>query len=138
MEYYRRMHDINVNLPFRPSDLLEMARDDVMCISLGDTETEMYMYKGIKIVKALDDIRIYNTTTFSLNYQEISEDDYYFFFKNGFKPGVKYVLRKTYKDKINKINDKIQDEVNNRNNKKHYDALKVRRDNLINKYSKLK
>jgi hypothetical protein len=48
------------------------------------------------------------------------------------------VLRKTYKDKINKINDKIQDEVNNRNNKKHYDALKVRRDNLINKYSKLK
>lgn len=132
------MHDINVNLPFRPSDLLEVARDDVMCISLGDTETEMYMYKGIKIVKALDDIRIYNTTTFSLNYQEISEDDYYFFFKNGFKPGVKYVLRKTYKDKINKINDKIQDEVNNRNNKKHYDALKVRRDNLINKYSKLK
>tara|TARA_R110000824_G_scaffold71948_9_gene184011 strand:+ start:899 stop:1297 length:399 start_codon:yes stop_codon:yes gene_type:complete len=132
------MHDINVNLPFRPSDLLEIARDDVMCISLGDTETEMYMYKGIKIVKALDDIRIYNTTTFSLNYQEISEDDYYFFFKNGFKPGVKYVLRKTYKDKINKINDKIQDEVNNRNNKKHYDALKVRRDNLINKYSKLK
>lgn len=132
------MQDINVNLPFRPSDLLEIARDDVMCISLGDTETEMYMYKGIKIVKALDDIRIYNTTTFSLNYQEISEDDYYFFFKNGFKPGVKYVLRKTYKDKINKINDKIQDEVNNRNNKKHYDALKVRRDNLINKYSKLK
>tara|TARA_R110000823_G_scaffold284527_1_gene402631 strand:- start:235 stop:633 length:399 start_codon:yes stop_codon:yes gene_type:complete len=132
------MHDINVNLPFRPSDLLEIARDDVMCISLGDTETEMYMYKGIKIVKVLDDIRIYNTTTFSLNYQEISEDDYYFFFKNGFKPGVKYVLRKTYKDKINKINDKIQDEVNNRNNKKHYDALKVRRDNLINKYSKLK
>ena len=132
------MHDINVNLPFRPSDLLEVARDDVMCISLGDTETEMYMYKGIKIVKVLDDIRIYNTTTFSLNYQEISEDDYYFFFKNGFKPGVKYVLRKTYKDKINKINDKIQDEVNNRNNKKHYDALKVRRDNLINKYSKLK
>ena len=132
------MHDINVNLPFRPSDLLEVARDDVMCISLGDTETEMYMYKGIKIVKVLDDIRIYNTTTFNLNYQEISEDDYYFFFKNGFKPGVKYVLRKTYKDKINKINDKIQDEVNNRNNKKHYDALKVRRDNLINKYSKLK
>ena len=131
------MHDINVNLPFRPSDLLEIARDDVMCISLGDTETEMYMYKGIKIVKALDDIRIYNTTTFSLNYQEISEDDYYFFFKNGFRPGVKHVLRKTYKDKINKINDKIQDEVNNRNNKKHYDALKVRRDNLINKYSKL-
>ena len=132
------MHDINANLPFRPSDLFEIARDDVMCISLGDTETEMYMYKGIKIVKVLDDIRIYNTTTFSLNYQEISEDDYYFFFNNGFKPGVKNVLRKTYKDKINKINDKIQDEVNHRNNKKHYDALKVRRDNLINKYSKLK
>ena len=132
------MHDININLPFRPSDLLDMARDDVMSISLGDEEKEMYMYKGIKIVKILEDIRIYNTTKLGLTYQEISQGDYYYFFKNGFRPGVKYVLRRTYKDKINQVNDKIQDEVNNRNNKKHYDALKIRRENLIYKYSKLK
>ena len=64
-------------------------------------------------------------------------DSYLFFFQNGFRPGVRNVLRKTYRDKINKLNDKIQDEVNNRNNKKHYDSLRVKRDNLINKYSNL-
>jgi hypothetical protein len=131
------MQDINLNLPFRLIDLLDVARNDIMCISLGAKDTEMYMYKGIKIVKILNDIKIYNTTKNSLNYKEISMDSYLFFFQNGFRPGVRNVLRKTYRDKINKLNDKIQDEVNNRNNKKHYDSLRVKRDNLINKYSNL-
>ncbi len=42
-----------------------------------------------------------------------------------------------YKDKISILNKKIKNEINTRNNKKHYDTLKVKRENLINKYTQI-
>ena len=47
------------------------------------------------------------------------------------------VFYKGIKIQINAINIKIQSEVNQRNNKKHYDYLKLKRDNIINKYTKI-
>ena len=35
------------------------------------------------------------------------------------------------------LNKKIKNEINTRNNKKHYDSLKVKRENLINKYTQI-
>ena len=35
-------------------------------------------------------------------------------------------------------NKKIKTEINTRNNKKHYDSLKLKRETLINKFSNLK
>ena len=95
------------------------------------------MFKGIKIISDEEGIRIYNTKKGSLDYQEIDYDDYLYFLKKGFRDGVYHILKRTYKDQIDTINTKIQNEVNQRNNKKHYDYLKQKRDNIINKYTQI-
>lgn len=98
---------------------------------------EAYLYRGIRIVKRDDVIKIYNTRKPGMNYKEITDEQYYEFYQNGFKKGAHIVLQSTYKEQIDKINAKIQGEVNSRNNKKHFEALKNRRQSLINKYSNL-
>ena len=98
---------------------------------------EAYLYKGIRIAKRDDNIKIYNTRKAGMNYKEITDEQYYEFLQNGFRKGAHIVLQSTYKEQIDKINAKIQGEVNSRNNKKHFEALKNRREFLINKYSNL-
>ena len=72
-----------------------------------------------------------------MTYAEVSDVEYEFFFTHGFREGVHQVLKNTYREQIENINNKIQGEVNTRNNKKHYESLKQRRESLINKYSNL-
>ena len=117
--------------------LWDDAVNDSKCVCLNTNRYQAYMYKGIKIVKTLNDIKIYNTRKQGLEYREITDEEYYYFLQYGFRTGVNRVLKSTYIGQIEKINNKIQEEVNSRNNKKHYDSLKHRRETLINKYSKL-
>tara|TARA_R100000742_G_scaffold3133_1_gene660 strand:- start:1334 stop:1717 length:384 start_codon:yes stop_codon:yes gene_type:complete len=117
--------------------LWEDAVSDRKAINLNSNLEMAYMYKGIKIVRILDDIKIYNTRKLGIAYKEISPDEYEVFLQYGFRNGVHQVLKNTYQEQIEKINQKIQGEVNTRNNKKHYESLKVKRENLINKYSNL-
>tara|TARA_R100001460_G_scaffold16719_5_gene36402 strand:- start:4542 stop:4925 length:384 start_codon:yes stop_codon:yes gene_type:complete len=117
--------------------LWEDAVSDRKAINLSSTIEMSYIYKGIKIVKVVDDIKIYNTRKLGIAYKEISQEEYDVFLQHGFRNGVHQVLKNTYKEQIEKINYKIQGEVNTRNNKKHYESLKVKRENLINKYSNL-
>ena len=84
-----------------------------------------------------DEIKILNTITFGLEYEEIEEHLYDSFLSNGFRGGVVDVLRKSYLDRIDALNKSIKKEINSRNNKKHYKSMKVRRGELINKYSKI-
>lgn len=111
--------------------------EDSKCIAVHGNKQKAYIYRGIKIINNSEGIKIYNTKKSGLNYKEITEEHYYYFLQYGFKKGVSIVLKKTYTEQIDKLNEKIQSEVNNRNNKKHYDSLKQRRETLINKYSKL-
>jgi hypothetical protein len=67
----------------------------------------------------------------------MNPEEYKFFGELGFVDAVHIVVKKTYKRKIDLINDKIKAEINTRNNKKHYDSLKLKRETLINKYSNL-
>jgi len=117
--------------------LWDDAVNDKNCICLNTKRHQAYIYKGIKIIKTLSDIKIYNTRKQGFEYKEITDEEYYYFLQYGFRTGVRKVLKGTYIDQIDKINNKIQEEVNSRNNKKHYDSLKHRRETLINKYSKL-
>ncbi len=105
--------------------------------NVSSSYEDAYLYKGIRITKRDDEIKIYNTRKSGLHYREITDEQYYEFLQNGFKKGVRIVLQSTYKEQIDNINAKIQGEVNSRNNKKHFEALKNRRETLINKYSKL-
>jgi len=95
------------------------------------------MYKGIKITKNNDNINIYSTNNAQFQYHEMKEDQYDLFMELGFVDATHEIVKSIYQNKINKINDKIKNEINTRNNKKHYDSLKFKRDNLINKYSNI-
>ncbi|QDP56285.1 MAG: hypothetical protein GOVbin3009_52 [Prokaryotic dsDNA virus sp.] len=117
--------------------LWDDAVNDRKSVNLSSGNEEAYIYKGIKIVNTNGDIKIYNTRKLGMTYKEISDDDYYLFLTHGFRKGVHEVMKHTYKEQIEKINSKIHGEVNNRNNKKHYEALKQRRESLLNKYSNL-
>jgi hypothetical protein len=106
-------------------------------VNLSFANEVSYIYKGFKIMKEEGGIRIYNTKHHQMNYLEITSKDYEYFCEHGFKKGVESLLVRDYMKSILVLNDKIKEEVNNRNNKKHYDSLKLRRENLITKYSEL-
>jgi|TARA_B100000780_G_scaffold188633_2_gene132621 hypothetical protein len=118
-------------------EVWEEAEQDRLAIKMSTPDEEAILYKGIKIIYHRYGIRIYNTKKGSFTYPEIEYDDYLYFIDNGFRKGVYYILKRTYQDQITTINAKIQSEVNQRNNKKHYDSLKLKRDNIINKYTQI-
>ena len=99
---------------------------------------EAYMYRGIKITKVENDIKIFTTSNARYAYHEMNDSQYLMFHELGFKEGVHAVVKKQYEGKIDLINKKIKTEINTRNNKKQYDSLKLKRETLINKFSNLK
>ena len=119
------------------SEVWEEAINDKLAVRISTPREECILYKGIKISNSSDGIKIYNTKKGSLRYPEIDQEDYYSFLKLGFRKGVYLLLKRTYEDQINIVNALIQNEVNQRNNKKHYDSLKLKRDNIINKYTQI-
>jgi hypothetical protein len=118
-------------------EVWEEASLDSKAIKLTTKNSDAILFKGIKIVNSSNGIKIYNTKRGGLDYKEISYDDYIYFINRGFRNGVYHILKRTYKDQIDTITQKIQNEVNQRNNKKHYDYLKQKRDNIIEKYTQI-
>ena len=117
--------------------LWEQASSDRKAACLSTNSEKAYIYRGVKIVNINGDIKLYNTRKLGLSYKEITDEQYEIFFEHGFRKGVHEVMKHTYIEQIDKINNKIQGEVNTRNNKKHYESLKQRRESLLNKYSNL-
>lgn len=118
-------------------DIWQQVIEDNVSVDMSYGNKQAYIYKGIKVVKMRDEIKILNTITVGLEYEEIEEHLYDSFLSNGFRGGVVDVLRKSYLDRIDVLNKSIKKEINSRNNKKHYKSMKVRRGELINKYSKI-
>jgi hypothetical protein len=118
-------------------DIWQQAIEDNVSVDMSYGNKQAYIYKGIKVVKVRDEIKILNTRTFGLEYEEIEEYLYDSFLNNGFRPGVVDVLKKSYLDRIEALNKSIKEEINSRNNKKHYKSMKIKRSELINKYSKI-
>jgi|TARA_B110000908_G_C10107701_1_gene381547 hypothetical protein len=115
----------------------DQACNDSKAIKMVTEKDESILYKGIKIISNKEGIKIYNTKKGTLDYREVDYNDYLYFLDKGFRNGVYHILKRTYKDQIEIINTKIQSEVNQRNNKKHYDYLKLKRDNILNKYTQI-
>lgn len=113
------------------------AVSDYNSLSLHGEGYKAYMYRGIKIVRIENDIRIYYGNLKAIDYIEIGLNEYEIFRTLGYRVGTHKIVQDNYRAQISIINEKIKEEVNTRNNKKHYNALKMRRDNLINKYSEI-
>ena len=118
-------------------DIWNQAVNDPMIVNTSYEESISYIYKGIKICNEHNNFVIYNTKVLGLTYKVISKEQCSCFLTHGFRAGVINVLRETYLNKINILNEKIKKEINDRNNLKHYQSLKQRREELINKYSNI-
>ena len=118
-------------------DLWDEASTSRKCTNLSYKTELSYIYKGIKICNVNNNIKIYNAGIQRYAYKELTEDEYQFLYDNGFIKGVHLTKMGNYKNKISILNKKIKNEINTRNNKKHYDSLKIKRENLINKYTQI-
>jgi len=80
-------------------------------------------------------IEILNTSRGGDHYKELTEEEYKFFFENGWEKGVLLTSMGNYLRKLNMIEDRIQEEINTRKNDKHIQGLKVSREKILQKYS---
>ena len=115
----------------------EEAVSEYKSLSLHGKDYQAYMYKGIKIIKTNQDVRIYHGNLKASGYIEISPEEYEVFRTVSYRTATHNIIQDGYKRKIFNLNERIKEEVNTRNNKKHYEALRVKRTNLINKYSEI-
>lgn len=116
-------------------ELWRQASEYRRCTRLNTTTYSSYIYRGIKIVKENEGgIKIY-TSHFGDIYREISKEDYAFFLSFGFRLGVYNLCLRNYKNTLEIIKTKVKNEVNGRNNQRHYNALREQRDHYMNKYT---
>ena len=117
----------------------EEVKNTYGAVSLGNTNevggTKAYIYKGVKIKKTTDTIIILNTKRKGDYYEEINFSQYEAFFMHGLKYGAYNVLTDNYQESLDRVSSKIQEEINIRNNMKHFMALKEMRVTLIKKYT---
>lgn len=90
---------------------------------------------GIMLNKFPNSIEILNTSRGGDHYKELTEEEYKFFFENGWEKGVLLTSMGNYLRKLNMIEDRIQEEINTRKNDKHIQGLKVSREKILQKYS---
>jgi hypothetical protein len=115
-------------------DLWGQASEYRRATPLNTPSYRSYIYRGIKIIKHNDGgINIY-TSHFGDFYREISNEDYEYFFAQGFRAGVYMLCLRNYNKTLEVIKTKISNEVNGRNNQKHYNALRDHRLLVMNKY----
>ncbi len=98
-------------------------------IQLEDEES--VIFKGIKIIKNEDGIKIYSTN--SDFYREILKTDD--FFNEGFEYGAFRWLQSKYKNVLDKIEEGVQSEISSRKNHKRIAFLKASRQIQIHKYN---
>lgn len=121
----------------RLEEVFTEAQDHQKSTNLSWRDEEAYMYKGIKICKLYDDIKIFSAFNANFQYRELNDEEYSRFNMLGWVDAVHLIVKRMYKKSIDIVNKKIKNEINTRNNKKHYDSLKRKRETLINKYSNL-
>lgn len=118
-------------------ELWEDAQKLYGVVGITDRECNSYIYKGIKISKCNGEFIIWNTKKRGDFYEEITEDQYKSFEEYGFEYGVYQIKSDNLENSLNKITEKIQHEINIRNNTRHFNSLKQMRVDIMQKYLKV-
>jgi len=105
-------------------------------VEMKGKECNSYIYKGIKIAKCEGEYIIWNTKKRGDFYEEITEKQYEAFEEHGFEYGVYQIWTDNLEGSLNKITEKIQHEINIRNNTRHFNSLKQMRVSVMQKYLK--
>jgi len=114
--------------------VFKQASRDGISTRLTTPLSESYIYKGVKIIKDEDGIRILNTKFNGDYYQEVTKDEYAIFKKNGWRVGCYIVATSNNRKALNIISEKIQEEIKTMKNLKRYHMLVRYRDVVIHRF----
>jgi hypothetical protein len=119
-------------------DIFIQAKLDSNSVKLDTDVSESRLLYGIKIIKEIKTqaISIYDTAVGGDRYKELTESQYVEFQK-GWRVGVYKVRLDVYRDKLKKIERKIVDELNGKNNPTQLQLLKDNKNRTIKNYFKL-
>jgi hypothetical protein len=119
-------------------DIFIQAKLDSNSVKLDTEVSESRLLYGIKIIKEIKTqaISIYDTAVGGDRYKELTESQYVEFQK-GWRVGVYKVRLDVYRDKLKKIERKIVDELNGKNNPTQLQLLKDNKNRTIKNYFKL-
>jgi len=114
--------------------VFKQASLDGISTRLTTPVSESYIYKGVKIIKDEDGIRVLNTKFNGDYYQEVTNEEYAIFKRNGWRVGCYLVATSNNRKALNIISDKIQEEIKTMKNLKRYHMLVRYRDVVINRF----
>tara|TARA_R110000822_G_scaffold28198_2_gene83908 strand:- start:1830 stop:2240 length:411 start_codon:yes stop_codon:yes gene_type:complete len=123
---------------YRIEDIWQQVSTSPGNVPLTTVKGKSYFYKGLKVQKIKDEIKIYNTKKRGDYYSEVTSEQLNSFLEHGLRYGSYVVLLDNYQYSINAYTERLKTEVNVRNNAKHFLALKEARDNIIKKYAQIR
>ena len=123
---------------FKRSDIMKQALEDSKSIKNILPKGVSVIGRGVKIQEFEDGIQILNMGKGGDYFKECSDEEYDFFYKEGWRRGCTQVSMSNCLHKLSIIESRIKTEMNTRKNDKHIQNLKNRRETLLNKYTNLK
>lgn len=119
-------------------EIWAQAIGDASAVRQRVPKGELIIGSGVRIQRFGDRIEMLNMNKGGDYYKVLDEDEYNIFYHDGWKRGSVNLSISNCLFKLGLIEDKIKTEVNTRKNDKHIQNLKNRRENILNKYTKLK
>jgi len=120
------------------SEVFQQASEDHSACRYDTKDYDSYLSHGIKIVKDNYGSKIIiMDTTQGEYYQEVSAEDYYLFQTKGWLYGIYVLSLSSHKDRVERLNEEIKSEVNNRKRKRTLLALREERELVLKNYSKV-
>ena len=114
--------------------IFNQAVGDLLSTRLSTPTSESYIYKGVKIIKDDNSIKILNTKFNGDYYQEVTKEEYAIFEKSGWRVGCYLVATRNNRKALNIISEKIQEEIKTMKNLKRYNMLVRYRDVVIHRF----
>ncbi len=114
----------------------EAIRDHNSANLNNPTEDARLRY-GIKIVNTDQGVFIYNTSFGGDYYNEVTLNQYLLFQKNGWKMGCYLIAKENYLSRLDRIERKMREEVNNRKSERVIQKIKSERNRVMNKYTNI-
>ena len=123
---------------FKRKDIMNQALEDPKSIKNVLPKGVSVIGRGVKIQQFDDGIQILNMGKGGDYFKECSDEEYDFFYRDGWRKGCTQVSMSNCLHKLSIIESRIKTELNTRKNDKHIQNLKNRRETLLNKYTNLK
>lgn len=123
---------------FKRKDIMTQALEDPKSIKNVLPKGVSVIGRGVKIQQFDDGIQILNMGKGGDYFKECSNEEYDFFYRDGWRKGCTQVSMSNCLHKLSIIESRIKTELNTRKNDKHIQNLKNRRESLLNKYTNLK